>query len=295
MAVVVFTTQSACEKPPVYPLTTGSFLGPRDFAGRGYTPRSHDAIAGGRATYRGAIVFTNLDRTVVQSVLPPELKLAPNSASPSLHPVILLYGHPENSSWFIAGTPIIVGPSYQELVLLVPFVLATNGTLWHTFVVRMYLDDPTAIWIGNTFFGYAKEPGTAQESGGELGGIDVTVRDSSGTAKFHAATEPTGPARPDAQATATVPNYEAIKTILAMPIVGKHQTLGFVCSYFELDFKTATVAPLKSTHEFLTPFVPAMADWVSLGTVSGVPDGAVGIRNVDWRIEQPPAPPCKFR
>ena len=293
IAVAVFTTGCAClTTPPVYPLTSGSFLGPRDFTGS-YAPRTHDAVAGGRATYRGTIVFTNLDRTLVESVLPPELKLAQNSASPGLHPVIFLYGHPENSSWFIASTPIIPGPNYQELMLLVPFVLEKTGTRWHTFVVRMYLDDATAIWIGNTFFGYAKEPGTSQESGSELTGIEVTERDAGGTAKFHAVTEATGPARPDAQAT-TIPNYGAIKTILAMPVVGKHAVLGLVCSYFELNFATATVAPVSSLHEFLSPFVPPMAGWSSLGTLSSVPDGAVGVQNVDWRIEQPPAPPCQF-
>jgi hypothetical protein len=294
IAVAVFTAACACvTTPPVYPLTSGSFLGPRDFTGS-YTPRSHDAVAGGRATYRGTIVFTNLNRSLVESVLPPELKLAQNSASPNLHPVIFLNGHPENSSWFIASTPIMPGPSYDELMLLVPFVVATSGTRWHTLVVRMYLDDETAIWIGNTFFGYAKEPGTSQESGSELTGIEVTQRDAGGTAKFHAVTAATGPAHPDAQAATTIPNYGAIKAILAMPIVGKHAVLGLVCSYFELNFTNAMVAPVRSAHEFLSPFVPPMAGWLSLGTLSSVPDGAVGVQNVDWRIEQPPAPPCQF-
>jgi hypothetical protein len=53
------------------------------------------------------------------------------------------------------------------------------------------------------------------------------------------------------------------------------------------------VAPVSSAHEFLSPFVAAMAGW-PVTTLSSVPNGAVGVQNVDWRIEQPPLPPCQF-
>lgn len=239
--------------------------------------------------YDGNIVFTNLDRALAEAIIPADLKLAPNSVSPTLHPVIYLYGRPTNTSWIVAGTPIIIGPNYQELMLVIPFVQERNGTHWHNYVVRMYLDDWNAIWIGNIFFGYAKLWGTSQESG-----ADVTEFDQGGTAKFHATIQATGPWQPSAQAEASLPNYAAIQSIFAMPIVGLSPTGQLVCSYFELNYTNTTVAPVQSTHEFLSPFVPGMSAWVALGTLSSVANGAIAVRNVNWRIEQPPAPPCNF-
>jgi Acetoacetate decarboxylase (ADC) len=234
-------------------------------------------------------VFTNLDRTLVQAVLPPQLKLAQNSAAPSLHPVIYLYGRPTNTSWIVAGTPILIGPNYQELMLLVPFVHESTGNRWHTYVVRMYLDDWNAIWIGNVFFGYAKKWGTSNELG-----TQVTESDEDGIPKFHADIQPMGSWQSSAQAQTSIPNYPAIQTILAMPVVGLHSSGLLVCSYFEMNYTNATVASVQSTHEFLDPFVPQMAGWVGLGSVLSVANGAVAIRDLNWRIEQPPPPPCLF-
>ncbi len=249
LIVAVFTV--ACTTaPPLLPRSTAPFLGPQDFSGT-YTPKCGTATAGGEATYHGNLVFTNLDRPLVQAVLPPELKLAPNSAAPGLHPVIYLYGRPTDTKWIVADTPILIGPNYQELMLLVPFVQESTGSMWHNYVVRMYLDDANAIWIGNLFFAYAKEWGT-------------------------------------------MPNYQAIQTILAMPIVGRRSSGQLVCSYFELNYANATVAPVQSSHEFLEPFVPGMSGWVGLGTVSSVVNGAVAVRDLNWRIKQPPARACRF-
>jgi hypothetical protein len=78
-----------------------------------------------------------------------------------------------------------------------------------------------------------------------------------------------------------------------MPIVGRNAAGRLVCSHFELTYDDAVVAPVQSRHEFLQPFRPGMASWVALGTLSGVPDGAIAIRELNRRIRQPPAPPCR--
>jgi hypothetical protein len=287
--VVVFTAGCACvTAPQPFPPSTPPFLGPRDFVGT-YSPKATAATIGGDATYDGNVVFTNLDRTLVQAILPPELKLAQNSRAPALHPVIYLYGRPTNTSWIVAETSLLVGPNYQELMLLVPFVQESTGTRWHNYVVRMYLDDANAIWIGNVFFAYAKMWGTSLESG-----THVTEFDDVSTAKFHANIQPTGSWQPSAQAEASLPNYPAIQAILAMPVVGRRSSGQLVCSYFELDYTNAMVAPVQSTHEFLDPFVSGMSGWVGLGSLSSVTNGAVAVSNLNWRIQQPPPPPCQF-
>jgi hypothetical protein len=293
--VALLTAGCVCKtaSPAVSPSTavtpsTGPFVGPSDFVGT-FIPKPTPATTGGNATYDGNIVFTNLDRTLVEAILPLELKLAQNSIAPTLHPVIYLYGHPTNTSWIVAGTPIIVGPNYQELMLLVPFVQEQTGGRWHNYVIRMYLDDLNAIWIGNVFFAYAKEWGTSQESG-----TQVNEFDQAGTAKFQANIQLAGAWQSNAQAEVSVPNYPAIKTILTMPVVGRRSSGELVCSYFELNYAGATVAPAQSTHKFLDPFVAGMSGWVAIGSLSSVANGAVAVRGVNWRIEQPPAPACQF-
>jgi hypothetical protein len=54
------------------PQSTLPFLGPQDFSGS-YTPVCGTATTGGEATYHGTIVFTNLDRSLVQAILPQPL------------------------------------------------------------------------------------------------------------------------------------------------------------------------------------------------------------------------------
>jgi hypothetical protein len=287
-AILVAVALTGCAtSPPSLPLSTAPFLGPQDFSGT-YTPRSYNATTGGEATYHGNIVFANLDRNLVQAVLPQGLRLAQNSATPGSHPLIYLYGHPTKTQWIINNTPIVIGPDYQELMLLVPFVQADTGIMWHNFVVRMYLDDWNAIWIGNFYFAYAKEWGTSQESGTEVSEFVA------GSRYFHADIQTTGPWEPSTQAEGTIPNYKAIQTILGMPIVGRSQSGSLVCSHFELNYDNAMVAPVQSTHEFLQPFKPGMEGWVALGPLSSVPNGAIAIRDLNWRIRQPPPPPCRF-
>ena len=54
------------------PRSTTPFLGPQEFAASGtYRRKANKATSGGLATYRGNIVVTNLDRALVNAILPP--------------------------------------------------------------------------------------------------------------------------------------------------------------------------------------------------------------------------------
>jgi hypothetical protein len=77
-----------------------------------------------------------------------------------------------------------------------------------------------------------------------------------------------------------------------MPIVGRGPFGNMICSYFELNYQDALVAPADSHHAFLQPFKPGMESWVALGDLSSVPEGAIAIRDLNWRIKQPPPPAC---
>ena len=266
-------------------VSSTSFLGPGDFLGT-FVRRAVNATVFGQATYHGNIVFTNLEREVVQAALPPGLRLAQNSAAPASHPIICLYGHPTNTQWTIENTPILIGEDYQELMLLVPFVQIDAGRNWHNYVVRMYLDDWNAIYIGNLFFAYAKEWGTSLESGNEIVESVGSIR------YFRADIRRTGAWETSVNAERTLQHYKTIQSILDMPIVGRGPFGNMICSYFELNYQDALVAPADSHHAFLQPFKPGMESWVALGDLSSVPEGAIAIRDLNWRIKQPPPPAC---
>lgn len=266
--------------PPPVP-----FLGTADFAGDDTHRPSRPSSAGrGLATYRGQIFFTHLPRATVSGLLTPGLQLAQNlSAFPGVHPVLQLQGLQTNTSWVLNGIAQGVGPHYTELILMVPFVQKGTSPQWHNFVVRMLLDDDGAIAVGNLHYGYAKARGTFEDArpasfGATVGGIPA----------FWSGFQPTGPARPSPQAEVDIPNYTTLQAILDMPVIGLFWTrLSYVCSSFDFDYSNATVAPIACEHRYLGAFTPGMPG----GTFASIPDGAVDVDGLVWRVEFPPTNP----
>ena len=264
------------------------FLGPAAFTGA-YTLPSTPFTKGGRATYAGNVVVTNLAKRYAVSVLPTTLELAPNASD--VHPVLYMIGHLADTYWEIDGVDVIKGAEYDEMILLVPFVRKRGGTLWHNYVVRMYLNHDLAIEIGNEYYAYNK-------TWGDIRSVPprtfVWTRD--GTKMFETKLEiPEGESwQPSEDAEASLPNYKAIQTILSMPMVGATSDGTLLCSFFQLDYGLAQVVPITSTHQFVRPFVSGMEDWVALGGLSSVVDGAVRVRSLEWRLQQPPLPACQF-
>ncbi len=241
-ALTVAILVAGCVTPKIPPSTL-PFLGPKDFAGT-YTPGASNTAQGGQATYSGYIVFTNIDRSTVAAALPSDLKLATNlSPTPDLHPIIFLYGHQRNTHWIIGGTTPQVGQDYTELTVLIPFVQNLDGTRWHNYVARMYLDDLGAIYVGNLFYAYAKEWGKSDESGTAF----TECHDAQ--EYFGAAMQESGGWLPSAQAETALLNYQAIETIFEMPMVGWND-YSFTCSYFDFNYDKALVQTLKSQHTF---------------------------------------------
>jgi hypothetical protein len=110
------------------------FPAPADFNGS-YDPRANDAQYGGQSTYNGSIAVTLLDRSLVQSALPGDIRLAQRLDGGTTHPLVHLVGHQRNLKYLINGIPIdSFLPDYQEMILLIPFVVRAFGSKWHNFV-----------------------------------------------------------------------------------------------------------------------------------------------------------------
>ena len=272
------------------------FLGRDAFLPGSYTAKTDKTKDGGQATYRGYIVFTNVHRELVRAIVPSTLELAENHVNPDVHPVMYLYGFPENTRWIVNGEIYMEGESYEEMMLLVPFVHGHGGRLWHTHVVRMYLTHGVAIWIGNEIFAYAKRPGTFDLLDIDRSGFAMTAY-ARKLKKFRAEIAFTGGWRSSAEAANSIQNYPEIQTILAMPIVGRRRPSGeLVCSYFDMDYTKTLVAPIESDHEFVHPFVPEMSSgWMDLGRMSSVVNGAVAVKRLEWHIDERPLVECRFQ
>ena len=278
-------------------MTEGTrFPGPQDFTGS-YYARTSDAQEGAQSTYNGSIAVTLLDRAIVEKVLPGDFRLAARIDGADKHPVIHLLGHQCNLKTLHNGIPQPVpDDDYQEMILLVPFVMRGASMKWHSFVVRMYLNDFGAIGIGNTVYAYAKELARLPESGSPNDLRTRILLPLLGLF-FQGTVTLTSSWRGSDEARMTSRRWRDIQTIFEMPLVGADVVGGkiirIVCSYWEWDYTNAEVVAAISQHQFVQPFRDGMDGWVQLGPLSSACDGAVAIRGLRWRLALPP-PHCQF-
>src|SRR5258708_38852157 len=129
------------------------------------------------------------------------------------------------------------------MILLIPYVLRASGKKWHTFALRMYLDDLTAVEIGNAVYAYAKLPGLVTESGTPQNlttSVRVLLQDV-----FRGTVSLTGSWRTSDNARLTLARWSDMQEIFKMPILGADVAFGTilrtVCSYWEWGYTNAEV------------------------------------------------------
>jgi hypothetical protein len=275
---------------------TAAFLDVSDFDG-GYQPLPWNPLFGGQSIYNGRIVFGNLPRTVVDDVLPPDLRLASNMTTefPNEHPILLLFGHQTNTQWTFPWGPTNVGNDYRELILIIPFVQRVGGNRWHNYIVRIYLDNKPAELIGNWYYGYFKEMATLTEAVAAAAATLEVLHGMTGIKMFQWRAVPAStPFVSSSYAVANLENYQDAMQILTMPILGTLELGGaYVCSYWQWDLLSATVRPITVDLEFLEAFRVGMASWVALGPIKSLDQGAFEIQNIQWRMGYPPVS-CTF-
>ncbi|VTU28690.1 Acetoacetate decarboxylase (ADC) [Variovorax sp. PBL-H6] len=280
------------------------FSRPTDFVGT-YDPRPGPTWTGLQSTYSGTVVVTMIDREIVKKMLPDGLSLARlkpsvTGAAASKHPVVHLIGDQREPSTLFWGYPTQVGTGYEEMILLIPFVVrGPLGDRWHNYVPRMYLNNQTAVDGGNEFFGYAKELANLGRT--ENPGATTHTVSSPDLATTWFVDDIDTPAQWGSMpgVASTLARWNDIRSILEMPFLGlrpadvlapagiKRSAL-LICSYWELSYSNAMLAPTKSRHRIVTKFRDGMEDWVALGTLSSAQGGAVSMRDVRWRLAMPP-------
>lgn len=285
---------SGCCPLPGPPPPTPGFWGPDDFQGS-YDP-TKDMVMNVQTTYDGDIVFANLPRTVVDDVLPADLQLAPNVGDmPTQHPVVLVFGTQTKLQWILP--PIPAGNDYHELILIIPFVQKVGGQKWHNYVVRMYLDWQLGVDGGNFMYGYMKELGVLTKEFSLAPPPEFVFKVSRGNAdKFRGEVTGVSALMKDSVAQTSLTNYQAMKTIFTMPILGtmttSAATTSYVCSYFLWNWDMADVRKASTRLQFLSDFVPNMSPWVAQGPINNLANGDFGVTGLVWELTAPKA--CVF-
>jgi hypothetical protein len=268
------------------------FLGEADFDGQPIPPPG-PVTTGGQATYIGVMTFTNINRDRVVELLPSGFQLAPRKTTrtPNVHPVILLFGdQTDGASVFPVGPPQPSGVHYSEMILAVPFVQKTGGSGWHTYIIRMYLDNAGAVVAGEAF-GYQKEPAWIEWTGDYariwksslLGDQDLLEGNFSWGAQWYDGND----------ALTTIPNFQDMVNIMTTRLLGR--TGGnSICSHFEWNLDQAKVARAETSYTMKTPFRSGMSAWPGLSPFENVKDGAVVVRGMRWSLATLPPPiiPC---
>jgi hypothetical protein len=252
------------------------FLGRSAFAG----PAVHaDAAArgfAGEARFSGCIAFTNWPRDDVTALLPPELTLAHNATAPDVHPVVFVFGDQADGALLFAGLTVQTPISYQELGIIVPFVQHRGRPHLHNWVPRMYSSYFPAVWHGNAHYGFGKELAHMRWQGP----VFLATRED-GTLLLHADTEPAGDWSPGARCEA--PNFEGMRAVVALPVLGRLYDGTYVRSYFGWDFRDATVRPSDSCISIDGPVLTGLEPRRCHDTASGTFD----VRGMTWRLSWP--------
>ena len=269
------------------------FPGPSDFVGT-RRPQPTAVLNGLQSTYNGTAFVGMLDKAEVTKVLPFGFSLANQITVSNKHPVIFLIGDQREPSFLEGGnvTTICQSCGYKEMILLVPFVVRDPDTRWHNYAVRMYLDDWSAVVGGNSIYGYAKQYAFLIKTE-QTGVTKHEIYPVFGGLIFRSEVELTGPWVPVSQSATSVPRWADLEQILKAPVLGQQPSddfkpLALICSYWEWDFANAEVAPAASKHQIARKFRDGMENWVSATSVPNVPDGAVSMRGIRWRLAEPP-------
>lgn len=280
------------------------FLGNADFEGNPVA--APVATSGVQSTYNGFLTITNLSRTLVEAVLPPDFKLAKNKSfwQKTKHPVLLLFGDQTDGVMFSPGgempAPALNRGHYSEAILAIPYVQRVGQPGWLTYIVRMYLDDALAVAGGSTF-GYAKQHGCLDWEGTRVNiwqqlatcplpfPFHLLTRDLlSGDFDFSGSWYD-GPA-----ALSQIPNLPNMVGMVTAKVLGMSSNGTPICSFFEWDLSDARVAKASTTLRFQSAFRSTMTNWPGLGDLDNVDEGAVAVRGVRWRLAAPPPPDCGF-
>src|SRR5262249_22285252 len=112
----------------------------------------YDTATYGYATNNGFISIFNLDRKVIESMLPPEFALAKSKSH--LSPLIVVWGEMSKTGAYFGGINFAYGLVYREMHFFIPGVYERNGNpqKLRTYTARMFVDERDPEILGRRFY-----------------------------------------------------------------------------------------------------------------------------------------------
>ena len=232
----------------------------------------------GTARLDGWIACLTSPRSDLEAVLPGDLRLAGAATVAGCHPVVFICGTLTDTTILFGGLTIPTGVDYREFAVLIPFVHRSDEPDAYAFVLQMCSSAPTAVDVGNAYYGFAKR----------LASIErwdsmwlVTAPD--GTLLAHALVETSdGPVTTRGSGGA---GLDALRSALSLPLLGRKPGGTLVGSRFDWRLDEASVRRAGGWVSLAAPLVPG---WQGLecGDVAG---GMFLVRDLGWRLSWPSA------
>ena len=258
-----------------------TFLGRAVFPGPSIDATASAASFAGQARFAGYIAICNWSRREAAALLPPDLELASNSCACDEHPVVFIFGEQTEGAVRFAGLTVPMGIRYGEFALAVPFVKHRHGCYLHTYVPRMYSGYFPAVWHGNAYFGLAKEMARMWWQGPVF-----LMTNDSGALLLHATVETAAAWCPGAGC--DLANFQEMRAIFTLPVLGRKADGSFVTSYFGWDFGAAEVRAADAYICVDAPFAAGLSPHDSYD----VPSGTFEVRGMLWQLSWPTS--CRF-
>ena len=247
-------------------------LDPATFHGDPHGRPEQRSFIVGQSRFHGYITVTTWAREEVARLLPPDLTLAPCAGeTASCHPVAFVFGKHVDTVRHFAGVALPGSPAYHELGMAVPFVTRRGGRALHLYMARMYASYPPAVWAGNIYYGFSKELAEV----GWYGPIFVVARPA-GALLLHVQV---GQQVPDAAGA----DFEAVRGLFGLPVLGYRADGALVCSYFDWDVRDAGVRPAHASVSLDGP----VASGVAAGRVDALPGATFAVDGMRWRLSWP--------
>ncbi len=232
---------------------------------------------------KGLFAFFSTSENFLQSLLLPELELAPQPYTPpGQHPLLIMF----NNTWLetnanlesLAASPDFgINLNYYEFIVMLPYVQFKDSPHQsdgpYCYLPVLYLNSLAAVLGGRIFWEFNKEMAdfSVQPS-------DFTIsKFSSDTCLLSGLTKLTGLKQPGK----SIANFQKITPILQLPVI-EHGPYGYVSSIYEILLNNTDIAPAEiDINNLSSTFLPP--GLINSPPITENPLGAF-LMDYDWKL-----------
>ncbi|WP_336517158.1 hypothetical protein [Pollutibacter soli] len=227
--------------------------------------------------------FTIVPDSFAQSLLPPDLELAPQTYTPDgYHPLLLMFNDTwlhsnDNLSRIAAEYHLQLNLHYNEFIVMLPYVQFRDNSLNdqgpYCFLPVLYLDSILAVIGGRLFWEFNKEMARF-----DISPTTFNVEHELSGAPLFSATFTT---RGIPVIDNSIANFNAIIPILRLPVI-EYGNYGYVSSVYTVEYENLMITPVSmQLNNQSCPFLPPGESEVP--SIEKIPMGCFAM-NYNWTL-----------